>query len=125
MEVRGAAYKAGEYWFGMGGHWRRDNTVSTTNDTHTHTHASGEIYARAHLGHPLRVESVRHFQRHFDEHKIALTTDRLPYKTTYMLPILELRKIKRIPYKHPRGAITIVRFRPLSGLPDGSAEAQR
>ena len=83
------------------------------------------IYARAHLGHPLRVESVRHFRRHFDEHKVALTTDRLPYKTTYMLPILDLRKINRVPYRHPRGAITIVRFRPLSGLPDGSAEVQR
>lgn len=77
------------------------------------------------MGHPLRVESVRHFQRHFHEHKVALTTDRLPYKTTYMLPILDLRKINRVPYRHPRGAITIVRFRPLSGLPDGSAEVQR
>ena len=83
------------------------------------------IYARAHLGHPLRVESVRHFRRHFDEHKVALTADTLPYKTTFFLPILEVRNINMVPYRHPRGAITIVRFRPLSGLPDGSAEAQR
>ena len=77
------------------------------------------------MGHPLRVESVRHFRRHFDEHKVALTDDRLPYKTTYMLPILDLRKTCRVFYKHARGEITIVRFRPLSGLPDGPAEAQR
>ena len=77
------------------------------------------------MGHPLRVESVRHFRRHFDEHKVALTADTLPYKTTFFLPILDLRKIKRVLYKHPRGAISVVRFRPLSGLPDGSAEVQR
>ena len=79
------------------------------------------IYARAHLGHPLHVESVWHFRRHFDEHKVALTTDRLSYKTTYMLPILELCQIHRVPSKHPRGAISTVRFRPLSGLPGGLA----
>ena len=78
------------------------------------------IYAQAHLGRPRRVESVRHFRSHFDKHKVVLTADTLPYKTTFSLPVLDLRKIDRVPCRHPRGAITIVRFRPLSGLPDGS-----
>ena len=89
------------------------------------THISGMIYARAHLGHPRRVESVKHFRSQFDEHKVVLTADTLPYKTTFFLPILEVCKINMVPYRHPRGAIAIVRFRPLSGLPDGSAEVQR
>ena len=82
------------------------------------------IYARAHLGHPVRVESVRQFRRHSDEHKVMLTTDSLPYKTTFFLPIMELRKTDRVPYKHPRGTVAVARFRPLSGFADGSAEVQ-
>ena len=95
---------------------------SNKQSEHNERNKSGVIYARAHLGHPIRVESLRHFRRHLGEHKVELTADRLPYKTTYMLPILHLRKIKRVLYKHPRGAITIVRFRPLS---DGSVAVQR
>ena len=44
------------------------------------------IYARAHLGHPRRVESVKHFRSQFDEHLVVLTADTLPYKTTFFLP---------------------------------------
>ena len=88
---------------------------SNKQSEHNKRNTSGVIYAQAHLGHPIRVESLRHFRRHFAEHKVELAADRLPYKTTYMLPILNLRKINRVPYKHPRGAVTIVRFRPLSG----------
>ena len=33
----------------------------------------------------------------------------LPYKKTYLIPILKVAPIQR-PYVHPRGAITIVRY---------------
>ena len=59
----------------------------------------------------MRIDTVRQFRRHWGEHKVSLTTEQLPYKKCYCLPILNLRKIKRTLYVHPRGAITIVRFR--------------
>ena len=67
------------------------------------------IYAQAHLGHPFRVESVRHFKRLKSMHRME--TDELPYKTTYLIPILSLHEIKR-PFVHPRGAIGIVKYVP-------------
>ena len=54
---------------------------------------------------------MRQFRRHFRQHKMSLTTDQLPYKKCYFLPILQLRKMK-IPFVHPRGAICIVRYFP-------------
>ena len=69
------------------------------------------IYAEAHLGLPMRIDTVRQFRRHEAEHQVSLTTDQLPYKKTFCLPILNLRKI-RTPFVHPRGAITIVKYVP-------------
>ena len=42
---------------------------------------------------------------------MSLTTDQLPYKKCYFLPILSLHKMK-IPYVHTRGAISIVKYVP-------------
>ena len=67
------------------------------------------IYCQAHLGHPFRVEGLRHFKRHREQHRVI--TDRLPYKTTYCIPILSVHKIK-VPFVHPPGAITIVKYVP-------------
>ena len=67
------------------------------------------IYAEAHLGHPMRIDTVRQFRRHWHEHQMSSTTDHLPYKKCYCLPILNLRKIK-VSFHHPRGAIGIVRY---------------
>ena len=86
LEVRGAAYKSGTCYFGTG----------------------GMIYAQAHLGRALRVENLRQFRRHQDMHRMIAARE-LPYKKTYLIPILSLRKIKR-PYLHPRGAICVVRY---------------
>ena len=69
----------------------------------------GMIYAQAHLGRALHVQSLRDFRRHEDMHK--MTVRELPYKKTFLIPILSLRKIKR-PYVHPRGAISIVKYCP-------------
>ena len=71
----------------------------------------GVIHAEAHLGLPIRIDTVRQFRRHWAEHQVSLTTEQLPYKRCYCLPILNLRKI-RTPFVHPRGAITLVRYRP-------------
>ena len=68
-------------------------------------------YAKAFLGNPMRIETVRQFNRHWGEHKVSLTTDQLPYKKCYCLPILNLRKIK-VSYHHTRGAVSIVKFSP-------------
>ena len=85
--MRGVGYKSGRYFLGCG----------------------SMIYAQAHLGHPVRVENLTHFRRHKDMHRME--TEELPYKTTYLIPILSLRQIKR-PYVHPRGAIGIVKYVP-------------
>ena len=69
----------------------------------------GMIYAQAHLGRALHVQSLRDFRRHEDMHK--MTVRELPYKKSFLIPILSLRKIKR-PYVHPRGAISIVKYCP-------------
>ena len=64
----------------------------------------------------MRIETARQFRRHEAQHQVSLKTNELPYKKCYLLPILNLRKI-RTPYVHKRGAITIVRFcPPLSGV---------
>ena len=86
FEVRGVAYKSGTCYFGTG----------------------GMIYAQAHLGRALRVENLRQFRRHQDMHGMFAARD-LPYKKTYLIPILSLRNITR-PYLHPRGAICVVRY---------------
>ena len=107
LEVRAAAYKAGKYYFGTGG------TIIENMSEHRLVWvgggARGVIYCQAYLGHPFRVECLRHFKRHRGQHRVI--TDRLPYKTTYCLPILNVKKIK-VPFVHPPGAITIVKYVP-------------
>ena len=71
--------------------------------------AGGVIYAQAFLGHPFRVEGVRNFKRYKDFHKVA--PDEMPYKNTFLIPILNVRKIK-VSFHNPRGAICIVRYDP-------------
>ena len=46
----------------------------------------GMIYAQAHLGRALRVQTLRDFRRHEDMHKITVRD--LPYKKTFLIPIL-------------------------------------
>ena len=108
LEVRAAAYKSGKYYFGTGGS-AIENESKHARVWVGGVDARGVIYCQAHLGHPFRVECLRHFKRHRAQHRVI--TDRLPYKTTYCLPILKLQKIK-VPFVHPRGAITIVKYVP-------------
>ena len=123
LEVRGVAYKSGSYYLGHAtccvcacvcvcvctGLITRVCVICPQLSpvlSRRMPGTGGVIYAQAHLGRALRVENVRHFRRHQDKHRV-FTTGGLPYKKTYMIPIISLRKIKR-PYVHPRGAIGTV-----------------
>ena len=68
----------------------------------------GVIYGRAKLGPGTLIDSVEAWiglrQRHHVE------AHQLPYKNTYGLPIQNARRVRRVSYKHPRGAIGLVRF---------------
>ena len=121
VEVRGTAYKSGSYYLGQVCNALR-HTVSVVDRhrmfvcacmrvrmTFDLSGTGGMIYAQAHLGRPLRVESLRDFKRHESKHRVF--TNDLPYKKTYLIPILTLKKIKK-PYVHPRGAIGIVKYVP-------------
>ena len=87
LEVRAQCYKAGRYYLG----------------------AHSTIYAEAQLGHGIKVENDRHWRRLQPKH-LHLSRTR-PYKTTFAIPIESVREIRR-PYRHPQGAISIVKYVP-------------
>jgi hypothetical protein len=86
VEVRGRRYSAGRYYLGC----------------------SGKIYACAQLGPGVPIDNMRQFDRLREQHQMV--TSKLPYKRTFVFPILNLHKMS-VPYTHPKGAITIVRYR--------------
>ena len=87
LEIRAQCYKAGRYFLG----------------------AHSTIYAEAQLGHGVRVESERHWLRLKPKHKVE--SQEMPYARTFAIPILSVKKIRRA-YKHPQGAIGIVKYVP-------------
>ena len=84
-EVRGACLKAGKYYLGC----------------------RSQIWAQVHLGHGIKVDTIREWLRYQPLHQVY--RDTLPYKRTYIFPVLSLKRI-RVPYHHPRGAIGIVKY---------------
>ena len=50
-----------------------------------------------------------HFRRYRHVHKVV--ADEMPYRNTYLIPILNVRKMK-VSFHRPRGAISIVRYDP-------------
>ena len=87
LEIRAQCYKAGRYYLG----------------------AHSTIYAEAQLGHGVRVESERHWLRLKPKHKVESLE--MPYARTFAIPILSVKKVRRA-YKHPPGAIGIVKYVP-------------
>ena len=88
LGVRAQCYKAGRYYLG----------------------AHGTIYAEAQLGHGIKVENERHWRRLQPKH--LHSSRKMPYKkNTFVIPIESVREIRR-PYRHPQGAISIVRYVP-------------
>ena len=86
LEVRAAPYKSGIYYFG----------------------SRGQIYGMAKLGRAYPLHSMRDFERARKMHRMKCIG--LPYQKTYGIPILEFKEIFAR-YQHPRGAITIVKYR--------------
>ena len=61
------------------------------------------------IGNPQHIPDSQAFRRLHQQHRVRGS---LPYKKTFGLPILQVRAIKPpIVFKHPRGAISVVRFR--------------
>ena len=87
LEIRGTPYRPGRYFLGY----------------------NRQVLAVAQLGNPLRIASAEHWVSLQSQHRVV--TDTLPYKRTFGLPILSVRAVRPVPFHHPRGAITIVRYR--------------
>ena len=88
LEIRGAPYRSGTYYLG----------------------SRGQIYAQAKLGRAFPIHTMREFVRTKHQHRMTACANRLPYLKTFGIPILEFSPCFAR-YRHPRGAITIVRFR--------------
>ena len=89
-EIRGRPLKAGEYFMGH----------------------RGLIQARIVLGSAVRIQSTQQWQALRPQHRVADNV--LPYKQTWGSPILEVEEIeRRVRYIHPRGAIGLVRYKPM------------
>ena len=88
MEVRGSRLRSGHCLLGCG----------------------GKIYASASLGDAVQIKTVRQWQELRGQHLVE--NKKLPYGKTWGLSITGVRPFKHpIEYKHPRGAITIVKLR--------------
>ena len=88
MEVRGARLKGGLVFFGR----------------------SGLVYASGILGEAVPIATDEAWRELRGEHCVG--ADELPYRKTFGLPILQVEELVRpVRYKHPRGAIGIVKYR--------------
>ena len=87
LEIRGKRLSPGKYWLG--------------------NHKM--IYGSVEIGCAIPVCSVEQWQslrsRHLCDNVVP------PYKNTYALPILSAQATRRVPFRHPRGAIGIVKYR--------------
>ena len=86
LEIRARNLSPGKYWLGT----------------------RGVIYGRVKLGPGILIESIPAWTELRHRHRVE--AHQLPYKNTYGLPIQHARRVKRISYSHPRGAIGLVRF---------------
>ena len=87
MEIRGNAFRQGKYYLGH----------------------KGLIYAEVQLGPPAFIESDEQWRALAPKHKVACAMR--PYKKTFGLPITKMNRTRKFGYHHPRGAISIVRYR--------------
>ena len=87
LEIRSLALRKGRYLLGC----------------------KGEIFGWAEIGHPMHIENIAQWEALRHRHLVPLEV--LPYKKTYGLPILRVRRMRKpIPFVHPRGAVGIVRM---------------
>ena len=86
QEIRGRNLSPGKYWLG----------------------SRGVIYGRVQLKPGTLIDSVEAWTELRFRHRVD--SDRPPYKKNYGLPIQHAKRVRRVPYTHPRGAIGLVRF---------------
>ena len=67
------------------------------------------IYGVAYLGDAELVPTMAEFRARFEEHRVDV--DRLPYKTTWAIPMNKVRKTPPWSYVHNKGAVGVVRYR--------------
>jgi len=90
MEIRGRHYRAGKFLLGH----------------------KGVIHGAVKLGPAVLIQSHLAFERYRPRHQYEIgPRDKLPYKTTFGMPILDVEKLN-VPFRHPQGAISIVKYRP-------------
>ena len=87
MEIRGICFRRGRYFLGF----------------------QRNIYGWIELGDPIRMNIAQWKEL---RHRHRVQSENLPYKKTFGIPILHAQALTpTIPYKHPRGAVSIVKFR--------------
>ena len=88
MEIRGVAFRHGRYFLGF----------------------QRNIYGWVELGDPMRIASVKKWNELRQHHRVP--SEALPYKKTYGSPVLHVQALSAtIPFRHPKGAISIVKYR--------------
>ena len=71
--------------------------------------SKSKIYGEAHLGDAELLLTTAQFRARYAEHR--LDSDSLPYKKTWAIPLIKVRKTPPWSYVHPTGAVGIVKFR--------------
>jgi len=87
MEVRSKPFEEGRYWIGC----------------------KQMILGRFRLGPGQHIKTVEKWISLRSQHRCE--TNELPYKKTWCFEVSEVEAITPIAFKHPRGAISIVRYR--------------
>ena len=87
METRGRPLKEGMYWIG----------------------SKKKIWGKLHLGKAKHIETVEEWRNLRLKH--CCETDDLPYKKSWCFDVSEVVKMTPVPFLHPKGAISIVRYR--------------
>ena len=88
LEIRGCRLKPGRCFLGCG----------------------GLIYASCLLGTAVKIQTTEEWDQLWPRHRVESPI--LPYKNTWGIPVTDLIEVESpIGYRHPRGAIGIVRFR--------------
>ena len=88
LEIRARRLSKGVYYLGM----------------------RGQIYGRVNIGESFEVQDLHEWHMLRPQHRVP--SDRLPYARTWASEVREVLQMRQpVPYRHPRGAIGIVKFR--------------
>ena len=87
MEIRGRAFKPGNYHLGC----------------------KGVVRGMAILGDAVPIPDEKTWTNHREEH--CVESAQLPYKKTWGLPIVVAKSLRPVPFVHTHGAVSIVKYR--------------